>query len=101
MCVNTHGTTGQFAERHNTLDWGRTGRRSDEMASIRVKARDRTNGPSQRSERTKLQSEEEIVAALIAKGKLIGPLKRGRFEPFKPIKMRGKPLSQAIIEDRR
>jgi antitoxin (DNA-binding transcriptional repressor) of toxin-antitoxin stability system len=52
-------------------------------------------------ERVSAQTEEEIISALIAEGKLIGPVKRGTFKPFKPIKMGGKPLSRMIIEDRR
>ncbi len=55
----------------------------------------------QKPGRTSAQTEEEIVAGLIAEGKLIGPVKPGPFKPFKPIKMRGKPLSRMIIEDRR
>ena len=55
----------------------------------------------QKLERVPAQSEEEIVAALIAEGKLTGPVKPEPFEDFKPIKMRGKPLSKTIIEDRR
>jgi antitoxin (DNA-binding transcriptional repressor) of toxin-antitoxin stability system len=52
-------------------------------------------------DRNSAQTEEELVAALVAEGKLIGPVKPGPFKPFKPIKMRGRPLSQTIIEDRR
>ena len=55
----------------------------------------------QKPDRVPAQTEEEIVAALIAEGKLIGPVKPQPFEDFKPLKMRGKPLSQTIIEDRR
>jgi prevent-host-death family protein len=46
-------------------------------------------------------TEEEIIAALVAEGKLIPPKDPGPFEPFKPLKVRGKPLSRTIIEDRR
>jgi len=47
------------------------------------------------------QSEEEIVAALVAEGKLLPPKRPGPVEPFRPIRVKGKPVSQMIIEDRR
>lgn len=55
----------------------------------------------QKPDRVTAQTEEEVVAALVAEGKLIGPVKPGPLKPFKPLKMRGKPLSRTIIEDRR
>jgi antitoxin (DNA-binding transcriptional repressor) of toxin-antitoxin stability system len=54
-----------------------------------------------RPDRASARTEEEVVAALVAEGKLIGPVKPGPLKPFKPIKMRGKPLSRMIIEERR
>jgi prevent-host-death family protein len=47
------------------------------------------------------QTTEERLAAMAAAGKLIPAKKRGPMKPFKPLKLRGKPLSQTIIEDRR
>jgi antitoxin (DNA-binding transcriptional repressor) of toxin-antitoxin stability system len=69
--------------------------------SILVMRRNRPVALFCKPDRTSARTEEEIVAALIAEGKLIGPVKPRPFRPFKPLKIRGKPLSQTIIEDRR
>jgi antitoxin (DNA-binding transcriptional repressor) of toxin-antitoxin stability system len=47
------------------------------------------------------QTTEERLAAMAAAGKLIPAKERGPMKPFKPRKLRGKPFSQSIIEDRR
>jgi antitoxin (DNA-binding transcriptional repressor) of toxin-antitoxin stability system len=47
------------------------------------------------------QTTEERLAAMAAAGKVTLPRDPGPFKPFKPIKMRGKPLSRMIIEERR
>jgi len=47
------------------------------------------------------QTTEERLAALAAAGKVILPREAGPFKRFKAIKMRGKPLSRMIIEERR
>jgi len=47
------------------------------------------------------QTTEERLAAMVAAGKSIPAKERGPMKPFKPLKIRGKPLSQTIIEDRR
>lgn len=52
-------------------------------------------------DRTSASTEEEILAALVAEGKLLPAANPGPFEPFKPLKLKGKPLSQSVIEDRR
>jgi antitoxin (DNA-binding transcriptional repressor) of toxin-antitoxin stability system len=69
--------------------------------SILVMRRSRPIALVRKPDKTSARTEEEIVAALIAEGKLTGPLKPAAFKPFKPLKMRGKPLSRTIIEDRR
>ena len=53
--------------------------------------------PDSNSARTK----GEVVAALAAEGKLVPAAKPEPFKPFKPRKLRDKPFSQSIIEDRR
>ena len=53
------------------------------------------------TERTPADTSAKNLAALVARGKLISPTKPGPFTPFEPIKMRGKPLSRMIIEERR
>jgi len=47
----------------------------------------------------KTQTVDDILKRLAAEGHL--RLGTGKFENFKPIKAKGKPLSQIIIEDRR
>ena len=59
------------------------------------------NAVSKKVDMTSAQTTEERLAAMVAAEKLIPASKPGPFKPFKPIKMRGKPLSQTIIEDRR
>jgi antitoxin (DNA-binding transcriptional repressor) of toxin-antitoxin stability system len=76
-------------------------RLAEKGQSVLVTNRNRPIAMIKKPDRISAQTEEEIVAALVAEGKLIGPVKVGPFKPFKPIKMRGKPLSQTIIEDRR
>jgi len=69
--------------------------------AVLVTSRKRPVALIKKPDRASAQTEEDIIAALVAEGKLIGPLKPGPFKPFKPIKMRGKPLSRMIIEERR
>lgn len=44
---------------------------------------------------------EEKLASLAKQGMLRLPLKKGKMKPFKPIKIKGAPLSETIIEERR
>ena len=44
---------------------------------------------------------EERVAALVAEGRLLRAEKAGPFPPFKPVRVKGKPVSRLIMEDRR
>lgn len=46
-------------------------------------------------------SAEERLAMLAKRGALRLPLKKGRLSVFKPIKAKGKPASDIIIEERR
>ena len=43
---------------------------------------------------------EERIAALVAEGKLLRAEKAGPFASFKPVRVKGKPVSRMIIEDR-
>ncbi len=47
------------------------------------------------------QTLEERIAALVAEGRLLRAEKAGPFKPFKPVRVKGKPVSRVIIEDRR
>lgn len=44
---------------------------------------------------------EERLAVLAKQGKIRLPVKGAKLAPFKPIKARGKPASEIIIEERR
>ena len=44
---------------------------------------------------------EERIAALVAEGRLLPAEEPGPFKPFKPVRVKGKPVSKLIIEDRR
>lgn len=44
---------------------------------------------------------EERLASLAKKGVLRLPLRKGKLSDFKPIKAKGKPASEIIIEERR
>jgi len=68
---------------------------------VLVTSRKRPLAIINKADRATARTEEEILAALVAEGKLIGPAKMGPFKPFKPVRVKGKPVSQMIIEDRR
>ena len=68
---------------------------------VLVTARRRPMAVLQKPARASAQTEEEIIAALVAEGKLLPAAKPGPVKPFKPRKLRGKPFSRSIIEDRR
>lgn len=44
---------------------------------------------------------EERLASLAKQGKIRLPLTNAKLKPFKPIKVKGKPVSETIIEERR
>ncbi|TAL25705.1 MAG: type II toxin-antitoxin system prevent-host-death family antitoxin [Nitrospirae bacterium] len=44
---------------------------------------------------------EERLASLAKQGKIRLPLKSAGLKPFKPVKVKGKPVSETIIEERR
>jgi prevent-host-death family protein len=46
-------------------------------------------------------SMEEKLASLAKQGKIRLPLRKERPTPFKPVRMKGKPLSETILEERR
>jgi hypothetical protein len=43
---------------------------------------------------------EEKLATLVAEGKLLPAREPGPFTPFKPVRVKGKPVPKIIIEDR-
>jgi antitoxin (DNA-binding transcriptional repressor) of toxin-antitoxin stability system len=68
---------------------------------VLVTNRNRPIAMIKKPDRTSAQTEEEIVAALVAEGKLLPAKQPGPVKPFKPVRVKGKPVSQMIIEDRR
>ncbi len=46
-------------------------------------------------------SVEEKLASLAKQGKIRLPIKKVGLTPFKPLKIKGKPLSETILEERR
>lgn len=68
---------------------------------VLITSRNRPIAVLQKPDGDSARTEEDVIATLVAEGKLIGPLKPKPFKPFTPLKMRGKPLSRMIIEDRR
>jgi prevent-host-death family protein len=48
----------------------------------------------------KAESREDAIRRMEESGLLIAATKRGPMPPFKPLRIRGKPLSQTVIEDR-
>lgn len=69
--------------------------------SVLVTSRNRPVAILKKPDMNWAQTPEEKLAALAAAGKLIPAKERGPMAPFKPVKLRGKPLSQTILEDRR
>lgn len=69
--------------------------------SVLVTSRNRPVAVLRKPDRNTARTQEEVIAALVAEGKLLPAEKPGPLQPFKPRKLRGKPFSQSIIEDRR
>ena len=73
----------------------------EEGQVVLVTNRDRPMAVLKKPELNAARSLEEKLAGLIAEGKLLPPVKSGHFRRFKPIRVKGKPVSTMIIEDRR
>ena len=73
----------------------------EEGHSVLVTSRNRPVAVLRKPDRDTARTQEEVIAALVAEGKLLPAKKPGSLQPFKPRKLRGKPFSQSIIEDRR
>ena len=69
--------------------------------SVLVTNRRRPVAVLRKPDRNSARTKGEVIAGLVAEGKLVRAAQPGPFKPFKPLKMRGKPLSRTIIEDRR
>jgi prevent-host-death family protein len=73
----------------------------DQGQALLVTNRNRAVAVLKKPDRNSARALEEKLAALVAEGKLLPAEKPGPFKPFKPVRVKGKPVSKTIIEDRR
>ena len=73
----------------------------DQGEALLVTNRNRAVAVLKKPDRNSAPTLEEKLAALVAEGKLLPAAKPGPFKPFKPVRVKGQPVSKAIIEDRR
>jgi antitoxin (DNA-binding transcriptional repressor) of toxin-antitoxin stability system len=73
----------------------------DQGQTLLVTNRERVVAVLKKPERNSARSLEEKLAALVREGKLVSAAKPEPFKPFKPVRVKGKPVSKIIIEDRR
>jgi antitoxin (DNA-binding transcriptional repressor) of toxin-antitoxin stability system len=69
--------------------------------AVLVMNRNRAVAVVKKPDQSSAQTFEERIAALMAEGKLLPAEKAGLFKPFKPVRVKGQPVSRLIIEDRR
>jgi prevent-host-death family protein len=73
----------------------------DQGQALLVTNRNRVVAVLKKPDRNSAPTLEEKLAALVAEGKLLPAAKPGPFKPFKPVRVKGQPVSKTIIEDRR
>ena len=73
----------------------------DQGHAVLVTNRNRAVAVVKKPDLSSAQTLEEKIAVLVAEGRLLGAKKTGPFKPFKPVRVKGKPVSRLIIEDRR
>jgi antitoxin (DNA-binding transcriptional repressor) of toxin-antitoxin stability system len=73
----------------------------DQGQALLVTNRNRPVAVLKKPDRISAGTPEEKLAGLVAEGKLLPAEKPGPFKPFKPVRVKGKPVSRTIIEDRR
>jgi prevent-host-death family protein len=73
----------------------------DQGEALLVTNRNRAVAVLKKPDRNTARSLEEKLASLVAEGKLLPAAKPGPFKPFKPVRVKGQPVSKTIIEDRR
>ena len=69
--------------------------------SVLVTNRNRPVAVLKKPDRRSARTQEELIAALVAEGKLLPAANPAPFKPFKAVRVKGKPVSRMIIEDRR
>ena len=73
----------------------------DQGQALLVTNRNQVVAVLKKPDRNSAPTLEEKLAALVAEGKLLPVAKPGPFKPFKPVRVKGQPVSKTIIEDRR
>ncbi|MGA2607232.1 MAG: hypothetical protein ABSH01_07215 [Terriglobia bacterium] len=73
----------------------------DQGQALLVTNRNQVVAVLKKPDRNSAPTLEEKLAALVAEGKLLPAAKPGPFKPFKPVRVKGQPVSKTIIEDRR
>jgi antitoxin (DNA-binding transcriptional repressor) of toxin-antitoxin stability system len=73
----------------------------DQGQALLVTNRNRVVAVLKKPDPNSARSLEEKLAGLVAEGRLLPAAKPGPFKPFKPVSVKGKPVSKIIIEDRR
>jgi len=73
----------------------------DQGEALLVTNRNRAVAVVKKPERESAQTLEEKLAALVAERKLLPAADSGHGKPFRPVRVKGTPVSRIIIEDRR
>jgi prevent-host-death family protein len=73
----------------------------DRGEALVVTNRNRAVAVLRKPDRNSASTLEEKLAALVTEGKLLPAAKSGPFRAFKPVRVKGKPVSRTIIEERR
>jgi antitoxin (DNA-binding transcriptional repressor) of toxin-antitoxin stability system len=73
----------------------------DHGEALLVTNRNRPVAVLNKPDRNSAPTLEEKLASLVAEGKLLPAAKPGPFKPFKPVRVKGQPVSRTIIKDRR
>ena len=73
----------------------------DRGHAVLVMNRNRPVAVVKKPDRSSAQTLEERIAAAVAEGKLLPAEGSGPFAPFRPVRVKGKPVSRLILEDRR
>ena len=68
---------------------------------VLVTSRNRPVAVLQKPKRARAGTREETIAALVTEGKLLPAKEHGPFTLFKPVRVKGKPVSRVIMEERR
>jgi len=73
----------------------------DQGQALLVTNRNRVVAVLRKPDRNSAHTLEEKLVVLVAEGKLLPAAEPGPFRPFKPVRVKGQPVSKTIIEDRR